>query len=110
MQYAPLLAALSIMAALSAGASAQAQTAVQWGCDAPMGKTCYFAIEYAAGGSRIFSLASGRKMKVSGVKPGVDQYLVSIDAPNLGDINRCRQLIAVGRQCQAKVVDPSYND
>jgi hypothetical protein len=89
---------------------ALAQGSVQWGCDAPVGKTCYFSIQLATGGTRSFSLPSGRKMTVSGVTPGQDRYLVSIDAPNMGDINRCRQLVAVGRVCQAKVVDPSYND
>ena len=41
---------------------------------------------------------------------GLDQYQVSIDAPNLGDIHRCKQLVAVGRACQRKVVDAAYND
>ena len=90
--------------------SALAQGSVQWGCDAPVGKMCYFSIQFAGGGVRNFSLPAGRKTMVGGVTPGRDQYLVSIDAPNLGDVQRCRQLIAVGRVCQVKTVDPSYND
>ncbi len=101
--------ALGGLASLFPAASV-AQGSVQWGCDAPVGKTCYFSIQFASGGVRDFSLPAGRKTMVGGVTPGRDRYLVSIDAPNLGDINRCRQLMAVGRICQAKIVDPSYND
>jgi hypothetical protein len=106
-RWAPAFAGLS---SLFAAIPAIAQGSVQWGCDAPVGRTCYFSIQFAGGGVRNFSLLSGRKTMVGGVTPGRDQYLVSIDAPNMGDIARCRQLIAVGRVCQAKVVDPNYND
>jgi hypothetical protein len=100
---------LAVAASAIAGA-ALAQGATQWGCDAPFGRTCYFSIQFATGGVRNFSLMSGRKTVMSGVAPGRDQYLVSVDAPNLGDASRCRQLTAVGHLCQRKVVDPSYND
>jgi hypothetical protein len=101
-------AALSLMA-IASSAHGQAASTL-WGCDAPAGRTCYFSIQFAASGVRNFSLPAGRKMAMGGVTPGVDRYQVSIDAPNLGDLNRCKQLIAVGRSCQRKVVDASYND
>jgi hypothetical protein len=97
-------------AALVPLAFAQAQEPMQFGCDAPTGKTCYFSIQFASGGVRSFALPSGRKTVVSGVTAGRDAYLVSLDAPNLGDLNRCRQLNSMGRSCQRKAVDPSYND
>lgn len=98
-----------LVLALSGWAGAvAAQVPVQWGCDAPVGRTCYFSL-ITGGGVRSFSLAAGRKTTLSGVVIGRDEYLVSIDAPNFGDLNRCRQLIAVGRQCQRKAVD-AYND
>ena len=102
--------ALGGLSGLVLAGSALAQVPVQWGCDAPVGKTCYFSIQFAAGGVRNFSLLAGRKTTVGGLTPGRDQYLVSVDAPNMGDVNRCRQLIAMGRSCQAKIVDPNYND
>jgi hypothetical protein len=102
--------ALSILSSVVPSGSVLAQGSVQWGCDAPVGKICYFSIQFAGGGARNFSLPAGRRMMVGGVTPGRDQYLVSIDVPNGGDIRRCRQLIAVGRSCQVKAVDPNYND
>ncbi len=101
------IAALSVTAIAS---SAQGQTSTLWGCDAPAGRTCYFSLQFASGGVRNFSLPAGRKMAVGGVTAGQDQYQVSIDAPNMGDIHRCRQLVAVGRSCVRKVVDAAYND
>jgi hypothetical protein len=96
--------------ALPVSALAQSPAPTVWGCDAPAGRTCYFSIQFANGGVRSFSLPAGRKMAMGGVTAGQDQYQVSIDAPNLGDVNRCKQLVAVGRSCMRKIVDASYND
>jgi hypothetical protein len=98
------------MLALGACRSVPAQAPVQWGCDAPAGRICYFSIQFASGGVRNFSLMSGQRIVVGGVNPGTDRYQVSLDAPNLGDVNRCRQLSAMGRSCQSKMVDSGYND
>ena len=98
------------LAGLAGSSAARAQGAVPWGCDAPAGRTCYFSIFNEHGVLRSFSLPAGRKTSIAGVVVGRDEYLVSIDAPNLGALNRCRQLIAMGRQCQRKAVDSSYND
>jgi len=103
------LCAEVVLASLAVASSARAQESVPWGCDAPVGKTCYFSI-FTRGGLRNFSLAGGRRTTVAGVIVGRDEYLVSIDAPNFGDLNRCRQIIAMGRQCQRKAVDSGYND
>jgi len=104
---------VTLACGLAAGAvvgPALAQGATQWGCDAPFGRTCYFSIQFAGGGVKNFSLISGRKIVMAGVVAGRDEYLISVDAPNLGDASRCKQLTAVGHLCQRKVVDPSYND
>ena len=49
-------------------------------------------------------------MAMGGAMAGRDFYQISIDAPNLGDINRCKQLVTLGRSCQRKAVDSAYND
>ena len=105
-----LTSGASVLASFALIAPAQAQGPVSWGCDAPVGRTCYFSIQFAHGGVRNFSLLSGRKTMVSGVTPGRDQYQVSIDAANLGDANRCKQLMTMGRSCQRKPIDANYND
>jgi hypothetical protein len=109
----PLLLSALLLLGACAGSPSAAQPPsgpLIWGCDAPVGRTCYFSIQFAAGGVRNFSLPSGRKMTVTGVIAGRDHYQVSIEAPNLGDPNRCRQLVTMGRSCIRKPVDSSYND
>ena len=102
-------AGLLLSAVVVSAAPASAQGPIQWGCDAPTGKICYFSLQ-SGGAVRNFSLGAGRKTMVLGVTPGRDYYFASIDAPNLGDANRCRQLNALGHTCQRKTVDSSYND
>ena len=104
-----VLASVLVGAAASA-AVAQVQATVEWGCDAPAARTCYFTVLSASGAARSFSLLSGRRILVPDVVPGRDQYFVSLDAPSLGDMTHCRQLIALGHLCQRKVVDLGYND
>ena len=101
--------ALMFSASIFQAPAALAQASVQWGCDAPARRTCYFTIQ-SPGGARSFSLPAGGRMIVSGVMPGRDHYQVSLDAPNLGDVNRCRQLNLMGRTCHIKTVDTAYND
>jgi hypothetical protein len=102
--------ALGALAAAPAPGFAQGAQAVSFGCDAPAGRTCYFAVQGGGAASRLFSLPSGRRAQIGGLRPGLDLYLVSLDAPNNGDLNRCRQLTVLGHVCQRKVVDSSFND
>jgi hypothetical protein len=89
-------------------AAAQAAPTV-FGCDAAGRRTCYFTVT-TPGGVQSFSLSPGRRRVIGGLTPRRDSYVVSYGAPSLGDEKRCRQMAALSRGCDHKMVDPDYND
>jgi hypothetical protein len=80
-----------------------------FGCDAAGRRTCYFTVTTPAG-AQSFSLGPGQRRVIGGLTPRRDSYVVSYGAPSLGDENRCRQMAALSRGCDHKMVDPDYND
>lgn len=81
-----------------------------FGCDAPGRRVCYFSIQFASGGVRNFNLRAGEKTLEYGLTPGADRYQMSLDLPNLGDVNRCRTLSVQGHTCRTKLIGTDYND
>ena len=84
-----------------------AQETVQFGCDAQPSQTCYFSIRYANDvGNRNFTLRGGERDYISGVTPGSDVYLVSIDQSPPNDPSDCGK----NYWCKKATIIRGYNN
>jgi hypothetical protein len=114
---------------LSAAASAWAQTspsgdivkprieifdererAVTFGCDAPAGNVCFFQVLMRLRNvAQRFSIPSGGRYQVTGVIPGVDQYVVTVNQIPPLTLD-CRAAPDQQKFCKVGVVGPGYNN
>jgi hypothetical protein len=86
-----------------------ASTAI-WGCDAPAGHTCYFAIISTTGAVRNFTMTAGQKYSVPGVQVGADYYFVAIDQAAPTNQPACATIVKKGGFCKASIVNAQYNN
>jgi len=99
------LAAGCLLAAATGSALAQQET-VQFGCDAGGNDTCYFSIRDSSGGTRNFTMRARERDVVSGVFPGKDLYMVSINQAPPNDQNNC----GATYWCKSEAVKTGYNN
>jgi len=114
---AALLFAVAALAASSASAQtplvqaspAQGQTTI-WGCDAPSGHSCSFALFPQVGAIRKFNIPAGQRYSVADTRPGFDAYFVSIDVPAPANLTECAAIQKRGIFCKRAVVGAKYNN
>lgn len=84
--------------------------AVTFGCDAPPGNNCYANIySIAKGFLQKIVLQGGARAKVTGVVPGVDRYILSVNATPPDQLN-CNLMADKTRFCKIAVVNADYNN
>lgn len=86
------------------------EKAVTFGCDAPAGNVCFFQILMRLRNvAQRFSIPAGGRYLVTGVIPGVDQYIVTVNqiAPLTMD---CRTAPDLQKFCKVGVVGAGYNN
>jgi hypothetical protein len=98
--------ALTSAVPLGASASAQQQT-VTFRCGAQQGQTCFFSILPQNGGISNFTIKGGQTHQQSGLWPGKDRYIVTIDRPTPADWAKCQA--QVGGWCSWGVVKSGIN-
>ena len=94
-----------LLAAATASALAQQET-VQFGCDAGGNDTCHFSIRDSSGGTRNFTMRARERNSISGVFPGKDLYMVSINQSPPNDPNNC----GATYWCKSEMVKTGYNN
>jgi len=99
------LAAGCLLAAAAGSALAQQET-VQFGCDAGGNDTCFFSIRDSSGGTRNFTMRARERDRISGVFPGKDLYMVSINQSPPNDPNIC----GASYWCKSEMVKTGYNN
>jgi hypothetical protein len=106
------LFAAGLLAGTLGAPGATAQTAgiqtVTFGCDAPAGSVCYFAVYMQDNAVLSFSLAAGGRRPVYGAVPARDRYQVAINHPTPGDFAKCQSQI--GGWCKVSWVGMGYNN
>jgi hypothetical protein len=86
------------------------EKAVTFGCDAPPGNVCFFQVLMRLRNvAQRFSMPSGGRYLVSGVIPGIDQYIVTVNqvAPLTMD---CKTAPDVQKFCKLSWVNAGYNN
>jgi hypothetical protein len=84
--------------------------AVTFGCDAPAGNVCFFHVLMRLRNvAQRFSIPAGGRYLVTGVIPGIDQYIVTVNQipPLTMD---CRAAPDLQKFCKVSVVGPNYNN
>ena len=84
--------------------------AVRFGCDVPAGNICYFQVQSRLRNfAQRFAVSGGQRATVTGVIPGADQYLVTVNqVPPLA--MDCRLAPDPRKFCKVGVVGPDYNN
>jgi hypothetical protein len=83
---------------------------VTFGCDAPAGNVCFFHVLMRLRNvAQRFSIPAGGRYTVTGVIPGIDQYIVTVNqVPPL--TMDCRAAPDLAKFCKIGVVGPGYNN
>jgi hypothetical protein len=99
------LAAGCLLAATTGSAPAHQET-VRFGCDAGGNDTCYFSIRDSSGGTRDFTMHARERGDISGVFPGSDMYMVSINQSPPNDPSNCGETF----WCKSDMIKMGYNN
>ena len=83
---------------------------VAFGCDAPAGNVCFFHVLMRLRNvAQRFSITGGGRYVVTGLIPGIDQYIVTVNqVPPL--TMDCRAAPDLEKFCKVSTVGPDYNN